>query len=527
MASFDGTHPADWQAEAGMDSNEIPATSLPDGQRNARIAEFDLLSYAISASDIAVFCLDVASGEARVAGAWSKVMGVRLDDEVKKQQEWSRRIHPEDAPGVFELQGDCISGRRAQVRLEYRLRTRDGSEWRWMQSDVAAFERDETGKAVTLIGTQRDITDSKLSELKLTAANIHYETLMAHSPTGVVLVSLDGMAIATNTALQNFLGYTEEELFGTQVEKFVHPEDRQARSDNLEALKEGRVGFFEMDLRYIRADNKVVWGRLYATMARNFEDKPKRFVMHVADITQKRKLVELRKELIALAAHELRTPVTIITGALDLIDVLYPGGPEDKIRTLIDAAKHGGSRLRKMIDDMFDFDRLSVVMTPLALTKSDVVAVIHDAISETVKIRGDKEISVTVVSDDPVIDWPCNSENLRKVFVSLISNSTKFSPIGSEITIAARHVQGGLEILVKDRGKGIPTEHHSEVFSPFWQLDPADTREHQGLGLGLCISQNAVRQMNGELSIEAVDGPGAVFKVFLRDADTAQRDQIS
>jgi len=480
-----------------------------------RMAELELIAAAITASDIGVFYWDVVSGTTCVAGAWRNIMCVGADEKVDYLDELRIRVHSEDLQRVTSAHQDCIDGRTSRMSVEYRLRACDGQSWLWMRSEAAASERDSKGKALMIIGTQRDITDKKEAELALRRSEKRFRSLMENAPIGTAIGSLDGTLIATNSALQNFLGYSEAALTKTNYQVLTHPDDWEASAKNLKMLLKGQADSFEMEKRFIRADGKIAWGYLSVVVVRAENGQPLHYISQLMDVTERHRLELLKQEFISLVGHELRTPLTAIMGALALIDVGISDRPIEDVQKLVGIAKRGGDRLRRLLDDILDFQMLSEGNMSLSLVEADVVRIIEDALTEAQPILDQHQVSISLTAQDSSIGWRCDPTLLRKVLSCLISNAAKYSPEGSEAWIGVTRERDGLHVRVKDQGRGIPPALHDEVFEPFWQQDPSDTREHQGIGLGLSISRHIVRQMGGELSIKTVEGPGAEFLISL------------
>jgi signal transduction histidine kinase len=125
------------------------------------------------------------------------------------------------------------------------------------------------------------------------------------------------------------------------------------------------------------------------------------------------------------------------------------------------------------------------------------------------------KVSASMILQESEIFWKCDPVLLDKTLRHLFSNAAKFSPEQSEVCIVVTRDKRHLNIRVKDAGPSIPDNLKEKIFEPFWQQDRSDTREQQGIGLGLTISRRAIRRMGGELSIEPCGGPGAEFLITL------------
>lgn len=476
----------------------------------------ETIETALAAANIAVFQLDLISDTSAASRIWRQLMGVSLSEAVDLKAEWQRRVHPEDEMVLQGALADYVSGKTPCVMVEYRIRSRDGQEWLWMRTDAEATQWDEAGNALNLVGTQRDITDRKRAELELRSSEKQFRSLMKNAPIGTALISLEGKWIATNAAMASFLGYTERELEESDFQTVTHEDDLADSLTNAQKLLNGEADTFEMDKRYVRPDGEVVWGHLSVVLARSDDGQPLHYITQILDITEKRRLDFLRNEFMSIIAHELRTPVTAIVGALDMLDVVCANGAIENIQKLVKIAKRGGDRLRTSLEDLLDFEQVSGGTLSLSLTEANIIELLEEALLQSEHVMEQHKVSARMVLKESEIFWECDPVLLNKALRHLLSNAAKFSPENSEALVIVTRDNRQLNIRVRDSGRGIPENLHEKVFQPFWQQDLTDTRGHQGIGLGLTISRQAIRKMGGELSIAARSSdPGAEFIITL------------
>ena len=315
--------------------------------------------------------------------------------------------------------------------------------------------------------------------------------------------------------MTTFLGYTESELENTDFQTVTHEDDLADSLMNAQKLLKGEVDAFEMEKRYVRPDGEVVWGHLSVVLVRSDEGHPLHYITQVLDITEKRRLDFLRNEFMSIIAHELRTPVTAVVGALDMLDVVCPNGPTEKVQQLVKIAKRGGDRLRTALEDLLDFEQVSGGTLSLNLTETNIIEILGEALLKSQPVMDQHKVSARMILQESEIPWQCDPALLDKALRHLLSNAAKFSPDNSEVCVIVTRDTRHLNIRVKDSGPGIPDNLHEKIFQPFWQQDLSDTRDKQGIGLGLTISRQAIRKMGGELSIEPCDGAGAEFLITL------------
>ncbi|HEV2080743.1 MAG TPA: GAF domain-containing sensor histidine kinase [Allosphingosinicella sp.] len=227
-------------------------------------------------------------------------------------------------------------------------------------------------------------------------------------------------------------------------------------------------------------------------------------------------LARMKDEFVAATSHELRTPLTSIAGSLGLLLAGAAGDLPERARRLVGIAHSNSKRLVGLVNDILDMDKLASGKMHLDSDPVDVAQVL----GETVEANGGfaADHCVRLVSD-PVpsgLKVLADHRRLLQVLTNLLSNAVKFSPKDGTVTLSARESEEGrVRITVADKGRGIPEEFKSRIFSRFAQADASDEREKGGTGLGLAIVKEIVTQMGGAVSFDTALGEGTSFHVDL------------
>lgn len=232
-----------------------------------------------------------------------------------------------------------------------------------------------------------------------------------------------------------------------------------------------------------------------------------------------RLLAEARMNFVANVSHELRTPVTVILGAAHNMKRGIIRKPEAQER-YADLILQYGQQLSDMVQEVLEF---SAVKPGMALRTKAPVAV-DDLLRETVEeLKGDlaeMEVEVSLEDDLPMV--PGDAQGLRRVFRNLIGNAAKHGGEGKWIGISAAKVAGTrVEIVVADRGPGVPPGEQAKIFEPFFRGARAHLRQTRGTGLGLGLVREIVAGHGGKVSVCSHAGGGATFTVSLPIAGAA------
>jgi signal transduction histidine kinase len=232
------------------------------------------------------------------------------------------------------------------------------------------------------------------------------------------------------------------------------------------------------------------------------------------DVTPQRDLARAKDELVAVVSHELRTPLASLVGFAELL--LVREFDEEERREFLGIIQEEGRRLTSLVNDFLDLQRMesgrqTVVPVPIEL---------GPVLARAVAAAGDDPARPIVLDRPPVLPLvSADADRVLQVLANLLSNARKFSPRGGQVTLAARPLEGEVEVSVRDRGLGLPPEAVPCLFEKFYRVDNSDRREIKGTGLGLAICRQIVEAHGGEIGVESEGlGTGARFTFTLPTA---------
>ena len=223
-----------------------------------------------------------------------------------------------------------------------------------------------------------------------------------------------------------------------------------------------------------------------------------------------------RLELVGDVAHELRTPLTTIDGYLEgLQDGVI--GPGEGTWTLL---RRETSRLARIVDDLQELWRAEARQLPVTLEDVDVASLLADGAERFATLAGERSITVRIDAPAGLPAARADGARLGQALDNLLSNAIRYSPDASEIVVAARARESGVEIAVTDQGPGLTEEQRSQVFERFYRVDPSRSRALGGSGIGLAITRALVQLMDGRVWAESPGpGLGSTFRILLPGAD--------
>jgi signal transduction histidine kinase len=225
-----------------------------------------------------------------------------------------------------------------------------------------------------------------------------------------------------------------------------------------------------------------------------------------------RALTRSREELLAIVAHDLRSPLTTVTTSTGLMRRRLQSMGAEQLAPRLDAIERSAERMNHLIQDLLDLARFqagTLVLRQEPHPARELLQEVYDshvaqAAEKAVRLRLDlREVETQVV---------CDRERVLQVFSNLVGNAIKFTPEGGEITLTGSRTRDQVLFRVKDTGPGIPAEHLPRLFDRFFQVEPA---HRNGMGLGLSIAKALVDAHGGVLSVESTVGQGTSFSFTL------------
>jgi len=477
---------------------------------------------AIRATNIGVFEFDPNTETVSVSPIWRQLLELEPGENIDLQVEWRGRVHPDDLDAALEPIRLCTEDLVKRASCEYRLHSRDRRRWRWMRTDIAIAQRDAAGKPSLLVGAQTDITLRKTTEDALRMSVEQFRSAFENAPVGMAIVGRDGGWRKANAALCNLLGYSEEELLRTNFQSLTHPDDLEADLSQLRLLTRGAIPSYTLEKRYIRANGAVMWGKLSVGMVRNAEGRPDHFVVQVIDVTEQRRLNQMKSEFVSVVSHELRTPLTSILGALTLLETYDDSPFPDEVQRLLYIAKTNGDRLNHLINDILDFQKFSAREMRFTLAPHRIGGLIDTTLLANVALADKNNVRFGTSSLDRAPVAMVDPKRFHQVMANLLSNATKFADPGSVVEVGAELQGGVIRVSVSNTGPGIPEAFQDRIFKPFSQASSMTDLRSGGTGLGLSITKQIVEQMGGEIGFESTPGGLTTFWFTIRAGDAGE-----
>ncbi|HEX6104289.1 MAG TPA: ATP-binding protein [Gemmatimonadales bacterium] len=318
---------------------------------------------------------------------------------------------------------------------------------------------------------------------------------------GVIAADARGRIVTANPAARRLLGYGPAEPLPDLAELFR----LKAAREVVDAVLAGEpVQDRELDMD----------GRAFMVNARPLPTGGAVLVIH--DVTELRRLEAVRRDFVANVSHELKTPLTSISGYAETL-LGEPPDPETARRftsTILSNAR----RMQRLVDDLLDLSRIEAGRwqpNPEPMSVEAAAREAWGALADRAEPRGVRmEVAVGEAAEEVCAD----PDALRHILTNLLDNSLRYTPAGGLITCTTRREGGGVALTVRDTGVGISREHLPRIFERFYRADASRSRDEGGTGLGLAIVKHLVEAQGGRVYAESERGVGTSVTCWLPDA---------
>ena len=439
-----------------------------------------------------------------------------------------RPLPPQERPFARILET-----RKAIAGIELSRERPDGTLSIW--STNGAVLPDASGEPIAIILSLRDVTDAKRAEDRRREAEARYRSLIEQIPAVSYVWDADPTLDATfsyvSPQIASLLGFSREEweADGSLWSDRVHPEDRERVLEATDRSASSGERFSE-EYRYIARDGRIVWVHDEAVLlSRTPDGRPGQYQGVIYDISELRatgealkvalrreqeasdrlrSLDEMKNAFLQAVSHELRTPLTSILGfALTLEQDEGSLSPEER-RGLVAPLAANARRLKRLLSDLLDVDRLARGLIEPHLAQVDLGALARDVVTET-DTRGHP-----VVIEAGMVLAMVEAAKIERIVDNLLTNAVKHTPPETRIWVRVVELEEEILIEVEDDGPGIPAHLRDEIFQAFRQGEDQDPHS-PGTGIGLALVAGFTRLHGGRAEVAEGTGGGACFRIFL------------
>jgi len=347
----------------------------------------------------------------------------------------------------------------------------------------------------------------------------------------IFIVNLDGQIMECNALASNVFGYSKSEMLTISLSALFKLKADERWGKIVDSLQQ--ESHWRGELVAMCKDGKEFPVDMAVSKSRNEEREEDNTICFVRDVSKEKEVDRMKSEFIALASHEMRTPLTSIKNAVDILVKRKAGEITDAQGKFLSMAKRNIDRLAELINNILDISKIESGIMEWNYTELDIDDCIKHALDLCKDLADEKSISLKMNIDPTLPTTYADVPRIEEVMINLVGNAIKFIPDQGTVMVEVHEVgevpdmpegvKGFLNISVTDNGLGIPEEHIDHVFDKFFQVELSlSVQKQSGSGLGLPISKYTIEAHGGTIQCKSKKGEGSTFSFTLPVIDQEQ-----
>ena len=409
--------------------------------------------------------------------------------------------------------------------MEYTLLKKDGSTF--IGELNAALLRNENGRPNAFIATTRDVTRYKYVEQELTRVKDHLQAVLDGIDEAIVVIDRKYRIVSHNEAFAKSLRKAKDKTVGKKCFYVIHNSRKACRSCVIREMfktgvpqhdihyhleKEGKI-YHEVKAYPIMDENGKIMQSIYV-----FRDVTERETMYERIKQANKRLEELntmKSYFISIANHELRTPLAIIKGYVDVIKGGLLGDVNAKQRDKLEAISINIVHLDCLVDNILDLSKIESGDLELSLRKVDLRRIASSVVDDFAPIANERGVVLKTRFSRDIPKVRADADRLKQVLINLLDNALKFTGSGGKVFVSVGKTRRYVVLKVVDTGVGIPKAKQAKIFKSFYQADSTRKRKYKGVGLGLAICKSIVELHGGFIKVVSRVNKGTSVSVKL------------
>ncbi len=368
--------------------------------------------------------------------------------------------------------------------------------------------QDELGRLSASFNEMASKLEATVADLK--DKNMKVDSIIKSMESGIIAIDTKNIIVLINPVACNLLGIKDyDSTIGTNF--FLTVRDNQI----VQLIKEAMEKNISLTSEIVVGTPQEKILRINATPIKSDEEFTANagVIVSIQDITNVKKLEQIRTEFVSNVTHELKTPLTTIRG---FIETLKNGAIDDKevAYKFLDIIDIESERLYTLINDILYLSEIETIQKDSNIGTHNLKSIVDEVFSMLENLARNKGVSIEIDVDSK-IDITANRNRIKQMFINLIDNAIKYNRPNGYVFVKAQKAEGMIEITVKDTGIGIDEKHIPRIFERFYRVDKGRSRNMGGTGLGLSIVKHIVNLYNGDIRINSIPGKGTEFVIRL------------
>lgn len=369
--------------------------------------------------------------------------------------------------------------------------------------------RDEDGTISGVMALAHEITEQVLGRKQVEDAERKTRIAIESAELGMYEKNLMSNEIIGDARFYEIFGF-DKEVSMNELVSIIHPEDLTVREIAYkESLTSGKLCY---EARIIYKDKSLHWFKVYGKFFYNEDNLPIKLLGVVDDITAQKQMQKQKDNLLAIASHEFKTPVTTIKAYGQLAESILESDGETVVLHVVKKMGTQVDKLAALIENLLNITKIQEGKLAYNETIFDFNEMAREVIEDMQVTCATHHIEYIAGKSATIFG---DKEKIGEVLNNLISNARKYSPNASRIIVITEIQKDGVQLSVRDFGIGIPSEAQQSVFKQFYRINGENQSTFPGMGIGLYICSEFIKGHKGNIWVESKLGEGSTFYIWI------------
>lgn len=428
-----------------------------------------------------------------------------------------------DQDARTEIREAIRKGKHCQVEIR---NYKKNGEMFWNELMISPVKNDH-GDITHFIGIQNDISRRKAAENELAKEKEYLEERVVERTRDIeqseayqasiietireslVVIDKDMKVLSVNEHFCKFFKLKSKEIIGQEL--FTIGDRGQWDIPELKNLllnilpHNNPFEGFELENEFPRIGRKLLVLNARQVMLKGRYQN--RILLAIEDITERREIEQRKEDFISIASHEMKTPLTSIKGNIQLLEKKAERNNDTEYMQGFNKASKSIARLERLIYDLLDVSKIQSGKIEFHFTNFDFDQLVAEAVSGVQAATQTHKLNITGSTN---IEITGDYGRLEQVLINLLNNAVKYSPAADEVKVHVSKVSDYVKVAITDSGVGIHQRDHKRIFERFYRAEQI-TEKFPGVGIGLYVSSQIIKEHKGTLWVESEEGKGSVF----------------
>lgn len=370
---------------------------------------------------------------------------------------------------------------------------------------------DENNRIYSILMFGYEVTEQMMAKKQIEESEVHFRLMADLIPAKITNAGADGGVTWYNKAWMDFTGMSFEDFRDFGYYSILHPDELEEFKRRFNSAVE-KGSDLEMEMRFLNTEGEYIWNMNRASPVKDENGNIKMWIGVTSEIQKMKEEEKLKDDFLAMASHELKTPVTTIKAYGQIAEMMLQESGDKETLAVVSRMGTQVNKLTTLIGELLDFTKIKEGK----LAYKEGFFDFNDFVKGVLQDMRHTSVTHTISYTDSIIARVFgDQEKLSQVVANLISNAIKYSPDAEKIIVTTKIISEGVELCVQDFGIGIVEEEKDRVFDKFYRGSGKIHSTFPGMGIGLHICAEIIKRHGGKVWIKRSNNNGSVFCMWI------------